>query len=575
MKRFTLSITVLFTLLLTTQLLWAQSAKISFQGVLRDNVGRSVADGTYALTFKFYTAATGGTQVGSNIAKNVTVENGVYSVILDSTDLTGIPFNADYFVAVVYNGVEFPTRGDLTASPYAMSLLGTSNIFPGSGSVGIGITNPTFDLCIGDNDTGIDQLSDGVLAIKTNNTQRIRINSNGNVAIGANTTPAIDLAIGDDNSGLNFTSNDSLGIYTNGVERMRFDSSGKVGIGTNAPSTRLHFKGTTATDAVFFLEPGDWNGAGDYAEIRFGDTSHYIRAEHSTGMTFHDTDRFYFSGSRVGIGTNDPQAMLDVRGTNVNWNHGANADQYYYDGQSNDNNASTNVVAYFDNWIMIKNGLIAAQSPTLSDARAKVIIGQSHSDADLKKLQQIKVTDFRWIDKSLCGDKVQKKVIAQELKEVYPEAITYVEKAIPNVYENAADFQYNADNRLLTITTTKRHGFVAGDFVDIYVDAGDLSKTEVKEIISENTFAVSCEHKPKGVFVYGKWVNDFHIVDYDAIAMLNVSATQELARENEALKAKVTALEAKVAELEQLKTRFAQVEAMLKQQPAVKQTSLH
>jgi chaperonin cofactor prefoldin len=40
-------------------------------------------------------------------------------------------------------------------------------------------------------------------------------------------------------------------------------------------------------------------------------------------------------------------------------------------------------------------------------------------------------------------------------------------------------------------------------------------------------------------------VSDFRIVDYDAIAMLNVSATQELARENEALKKRVAELEAK------------------------------
>ena len=30
------------------------------------------------------------------------------------------------------------------------------------------------------------------------------------------------------------------------------------------------------------------------------------------------------------------------------------------------------------------------------------------------------------------------------------------------------------------------------------------------------------------VFVYGKQVNDFHVLDYDAVSMLNVSATQEL-----------------------------------------------
>lgn len=34
--------------------------------------------------------------------------------------------------------------------------------------------------------------------------------------------------------------------------------------------------------------------------------------------------------------------------------------------------------------------------------------------------------------------------------------------------------------------------------------------------------------KEGNVFVYGKQVDDFHTVDYEAIAMLNVSATQEL-----------------------------------------------
>jgi hypothetical protein len=36
------------------------------------------------------------------------------------------------------------------------------------------------------------------------------------------------------------------------------------------------------------------------------------------------------------------------------------------------------------------------------------------------------------------------------------------------------------------------------------------------------------------VFVYGREVLDFHTVDYDAIAMLNVSATQQIKREKDA-----------------------------------------
>ncbi len=56
----------------------------------------------------------------------------------------------------------------------------------------------------------------------------------GNVGIGT-TNPAIKLAIGDTNTGLDWASNDNLEIITNNTERIRIDSEGKVGIGTTSP----------------------------------------------------------------------------------------------------------------------------------------------------------------------------------------------------------------------------------------------------------------------------------------------------------------------------------------------------
>ncbi len=61
MKRSLILFALLITLLASDAL--AQSGKITFQGVLRDSDGRSVADGNYSLTFKFYDAATGGNLV--------------------------------------------------------------------------------------------------------------------------------------------------------------------------------------------------------------------------------------------------------------------------------------------------------------------------------------------------------------------------------------------------------------------------------------------------------------------------------------------------------------------------------
>ncbi len=66
------------------------------------------------------------------------------------------------------------------------------------------------------------------------------------------------------------------------------------------------------------------------------------------------------------------------------------------------------------------------------------------------------------------------------------------------------------------------------------------------------------------IFVYGREVKDFRTVDYEGVSMLNVSATQELARrvealatENAELKARLASLEALAEEVAKLKSQFA------------------
>jgi hypothetical protein len=77
-------------------------------------------------------------------------------------------------------------------------------------------------------------------------------------------------------------------------------------------------------------------------------------------------------------------------------------------------------------------------------------------------------------------------------------------------------------------------------------------------------FAVVPCVKPIGtkVFVYGKQRNDVRIVDYDAIAMLNVSATQELANTVEALEAENARLKAEAARLTVLEAQNAKLAAL-------------
>ena len=111
---------------------------------------------------------------------------------------------------------------------------------------------------------------------------------------------------------------DQADFSTAFVERMRIDNgTGRVGIGTSTPTQRLHIKGSTATDAVLYFEPSEWNSVGDYAQIIFGDGNHYIRGEFANGLTFYtiSADGFQFlGGGRVGIGRKSTANILEVEG---------------------------------------------------------------------------------------------------------------------------------------------------------------------------------------------------------------------------------------------------------------------
>ncbi len=71
----------------------------------------------------------------------------------------------------------------------------------------------------------------------------------------------------------------------------------------------------------------------------------------------------------------------------------------------------------------------------------------------------------------------------------------------------------------------------------------DTREVEVLDVFDAHSFTVASDGAPERVFVYGKRVNDFLVVDYDAIAMLNVSATQELVKRVADQQARIERLE--------------------------------
>ena len=78
----------------------------------------------------------------------------------------------------------------------------------------------------------------------------------------------------------------------------------------------LHVKGVSGmTTASILIEPGTYAAAGHGAKIKFANNDHYIEAQYANGMKFYDSDKFFFDGGNVGIGTDSPNTALHLRGT--------------------------------------------------------------------------------------------------------------------------------------------------------------------------------------------------------------------------------------------------------------------
>lgn len=148
MRKFVQQLMFLGGLLLACAQLHAQ-ATLSVQGTIQRSTGAAVDDGDYDITFRLYTAPTGGTPVWSETQSGVEIIGGVYSVALGSVNPLNAPFDQTYYLGIsVGPGVEHTPRTLLTSAPYALSLLGQDNKFPSTGNVGIGTTTPGATLTV-------------------------------------------------------------------------------------------------------------------------------------------------------------------------------------------------------------------------------------------------------------------------------------------------------------------------------------------------------------------------------------------------------------------------------------------
>lgn len=101
---------------------------INYQGVLTQPSGEPVANGDYSIIFKLYDADTGGSEQWTE-TQQVTINNGVFNVILGSITPLALNFNVPYWLSLkVGADPELVPRIELTGVPYSFNSINTVGI---------------------------------------------------------------------------------------------------------------------------------------------------------------------------------------------------------------------------------------------------------------------------------------------------------------------------------------------------------------------------------------------------------------------------------------------------------------
>ena len=233
------------------------ASTVAVQGVLRDPLGRTVDDGYYQISFIIYNDSSSVDSVyrlWSETHGSVEVQHGVFSVELGTiAPMTDLTFIEQYWVGVkVQGGLEMSPRTKLTTSPYSKAVFGTENIFPSVGNVGVGTTEPGALLHIIDNTS----------------------NSTQDILKLQNSYQEDQLVIEDDGT---------LTLPTVGAA---------IGVGTATPEAVLDINSSGTSDDFISIKDGN------------GDTK--FKVDNDGSLTI-PTD-----GGAIGIGTDDPQAVIHV-----------------------------------------------------------------------------------------------------------------------------------------------------------------------------------------------------------------------------------------------------------------------
>ena len=332
------------------------------------------------------------------------------------------------------------------------------------------------------------------------------------------------------------------------VERMRITSTGNVGIGTNAPECKLDIRDNYLK--IGYLTSGPFDNVSRlqvYGSDGNGIVASFKHPNNSQGIAIR-WDGISAMGSVDSTNVNQ-DIVISPRGAgmticNVSSYSATFAGGYLGSGGSGiiGSNTWPGICAKFLGFVWATQTIVVS-----SDIRIKEDIQDILDDTALQSILAIEPKTYKYVDKLVRGNKKVFGFIAQQIKDVIPEAVIIEKSYIPNIYL-VADYI----DCVITLSSQPTKVVIkVNDKIKCYDKDNNEILVEVIEVIDGLTFRIKeIEYTDTKIFVYGTFVDDFHTLNKDYIFTLNVCATQELHRRIEAQSVLLKSQDDRIKDLE-------------------------
>lgn len=583
----------------------SSNSKLSFYDLTSDKIFLTMGhDGSFSLSSgstnqpRLDVTSSGNVGVGTStpsskftVEGNALVQNGTLNIQTEPRTGThssaGNPLYVTGNIGTESNGVEIRhsdgTQGIGIGSRglYSTSTNQNLNLFPnGTGRVGVGTTNPSQkldvngNLTVGNKHTG--DPSQGMSSLILD----------GHMSGPAN--PGRPNIYHRASVGLGISSGHEMSFQVAGSstirEAMRIKSNGKVGIGHTNPDRTLVVQ-DQGVDSYLSIQ-----GAYQFQhaiEFKDGTTTRWIMYRPGGTNDF----RFYNGGQDViciknsgymGIGTNNPEVPLQIASkknpgySSYKTNIGSGVPVASWDGQT---------IYGYSVWDRIYVGGVEREYSIVVSSSIGCNGLILYSDKRIKKdiedipdsweiLDKLTPKRYRMIETNRCGYGF----VAQEVREVVPEAIDLRKDYIPNIYQYL-NFEKIDKNKV--ILDLQKYDVKLGDNIRVVeegstnpiigkiIDIKDIH-VDASESYIRQDFIVELESDIKDgnvLFVYGKEVDDYHVLDYNYLFTLNLDVTKKLQKKIKDLESEIQKKdkheELLLSKIQSLEDRISKIDKLL------------